>query len=152
MKVVLLKDVENLGTTGDVREVANGYARNFLLPRGLVVPASPAQMKWVEALRARAEKERERAASEARAAAERLSDLTVTIAARVGEGGRLFGSVTTQDVADALREQHGVAIDRRQLELEEPLRILGTHQVPVRVGTGMTAQVTVEVVAEAGSE
>lgn len=148
MRIILLKDVENLGQAGDVKEVANGYARNFLIPRGLVVEASPAQLKRLESLRARAQRERERAAQGAQAMAERLSKVTVTVPARVGEGGRLFGSVTNQDVATALQEQHGIAVDRRDVELAEPIRILGVHQVPVRVGAGVAGQLVVEVVPE----
>ena len=149
MKVILLKDVDHLGRTGDVKEVAPGYARNFLLRRGLVVQATPGQMKRLDQLKAQRAKEDQRRLTEAQQLAARLSALEVTIPARVGEQGRLFGSVTTQDVAAALKQQHGVEIDRRDLEQDEPIRALGTHTVGVRLGGSVHAQVKVTVVDEA---
>ena len=148
MKVILLKDVDHLGRTGDVKEVAPGYARNFLLRRGLVAIATPGQMKRLDQLRAQRAKEDQRRLSEAQQLAERLRALEVTIPARVGEQGRLFGSVTTQDIAAALKEQHGVEIDRRDLEQEDPIRTLGTHTVAVRLGGSVHGQVRVTVVEE----
>ena len=151
MKVILVKDVENLGRTGDVKEVANGYARNFLLPRGMVVPATAGQLKQLHVFEARRAKEDHRRLTEAQQLAERLTTLSVTIRARTGEQGRLFGSVTNQDVAAALKEQHGVDIDRRDVALDEPIRTLGTHTVDVRLGGQVHGQLKVEVVDESGN-
>jgi large subunit ribosomal protein L9 len=150
MKVILLKDVDNLGRIGDVKDVAPGYARNFLLPRALVVEATPGQMKRIELLHRQREKEDARRLTEAQQLAARLAALTVTVPARVGEQGRLFGSVTNQDVAAALKEQHGIELDRRDVELADPIRTLGTHQVTVRLGGNVQAQIRVDVVEEGG--
>jgi large subunit ribosomal protein L9 len=150
MRVILLKDVEHLGRIGDVKDVAPGFARNFLLPRGLVVEATTGQMKRLEILQRQREKEDAKRLSEAQQLAARLEALEVSITARVGEQGRLFGSVTNQDVAAALKEQHDIAIDRRDVELADPIRTLGTHQVPVRLGGNVQAQLRVNVVEEGG--
>jgi large subunit ribosomal protein L9 len=146
MKVILLKDVDNLGRIGDVKDVAPGYARNFLLPRALVVEATPGQMKRLELLQRQRQKEDARRLTEAQQLAARLEALSVTVPARVGEQGRLFGSVTNQDVAAALKEQHGIELDRRDVELADPIRTLGSHQVTVRLGGNVQAQLRVDVV------
>jgi large subunit ribosomal protein L9 len=148
VKIILLKDVDNLGRIGDVKEVAPGYARNFLLRRGLATEASPGALKQIQILHNRRAKEDARRLSAAQQLAERLSNLAVTIAARVGEQGRLFGSVTNQDVAAALKEQHGIELDRRDVALDEPIRTLGTHTVTARLGGQVHAQVRVNVVDE----
>jgi large subunit ribosomal protein L9 len=152
MKVILVNDVDNLGRVGDVKEVAPGYARNYLMRRGLVVPATESQLKQLNVLQARRQKEDARRLSEAESLAQRLAALQVVIPARVGEQGRLFGSVTNQDVAAALNEQHGIEIDRRDLQLEEPIRTLGSHTVDVRLGGQVHAQLRVEVVDESQAE
>jgi large subunit ribosomal protein L9 len=148
MRVILIKDVDNLGRTGDVKDVAPGYARNYLLRKGLVVEATPSQMKRLDALRAQRTKEDSRRLSEAEQLAERIGAVEVTIPARVGEQGRLFGAVTNQDVAAALKEQHGIEIDRRDVELEVPIRTLGTQAVTVRLSGQVHAQLRVTVVEE----
>src|SRR5919202_5295956 len=148
MKVILVQDVDNLGRTGDVKEVSRGYARNFLVPRGLVVPATESQLKQLHVFQARRQKEDAQRLSEAQQLAQRLAALQVVIPARVGEQGRLFGSVTNQDVAAALKEQHAVEIDRRDIELDESLRTLGTHTVPVRLRGQVSGQLRVELVEE----
>jgi large subunit ribosomal protein L9 len=150
MKVILLKDVDNLGRVGDVKDVAPGYARNYLLPRGLVVPATAGQMKRLEILRRQREKDDARRLTEAQSLAARLGELELNIAARVGEQGRLFGSVTNQDVAAALKEQHGIEIDRRDVEVGDPIRTLGAHLVTVRLGGNVQAQLRVNVIEEGG--
>lgn len=152
MKVILVKDVDNLGRTGDVKDVAAGYARNFLLRRGLVVPATEGQMKRLDILRAQRRKEDDRRLTEAEQLAQRISALTVTIPARVGEQGRLFGSVTSQDIADAFMQQHAIEVDRRDLALDDPIRTLGSHSVDLRLGGQVHAQVKVEVVDQAAAE
>jgi large subunit ribosomal protein L9 len=148
MKVILVNDVDNLGRIGDVKEVAPGYARNYLMRRGLAVPATESQLKQLNVLHARRQKEDDRRLSEAQTLAQRLGALQVIIPARVGEQGRLFGSVTNQDVAAALKEQHGIEIDRRDVQLDEPIRTLGSHTVDVRLGGQVHAQLRIEVVDE----
>lgn len=148
MRVVLKQDVKGVGQAGDIKEVADGYARNFLIPRGLAVPATPAA---VEEARARKEAEARRAAArerETRALADRIRSTPVTIKARAGEQHRLYGSVTAADIAEALGKALGQEIDKRNVHLEEPIRRLGTYQVTIRVGPGVTTEVTVNVVPE----
>jgi large subunit ribosomal protein L9 len=150
MKVILLQDVENLGRTGDVREVSAGYARNYLLRQSLVVEANPSQLKRIEALQARGRKEEARRRQEAMSLAEKLGALTVTMPVRAGESGRLFGTVTSADVVAALKVQHGHEIDRRQLELVEAVRSIGPHQATVRLPSQVQATLTIDVVAIEG--
>lgn len=152
MRVILVEPVADLGRAGDVKEVAPGYARNYLLPRGLAVPGTRHQMKRLQRLRAEAEVAAEREAAEARSLAQRLRELTVTIPAQIGEGGRLHGSVTSPQIAAALDEQHQIRIDRRDVVLREPLRHLGSHQVSLRLPARETGIVNVEVVPEVEEE
>lgn len=152
MRVILVEPVADLGRAGDVKEVAPGYARNYLLPRGLAVPGTRHQMKRLQRLRAEAEVAAEREAAEARSLAQRLRELTVTIPAQIGEGGRLHGSVTSPQIAAALEEQHQIRIDRRDVVLREPLRHLGSHQVTLRLPARETGIVNVEVVPEVVEE
>ena len=152
MRVILVEPVADLGRAGDVKEVAPGYARNYLLPRGLAVPGTRHQMKRLQRLRAEAEVAAEREAAEARSLAQRLRELTVTIPAQIGEGGRLHGSVTSPQIAAALDEQHQIRIDRRDVVLREPLRHLDSHQVTLRLPARETGIVNVEVVPEVEEE
>jgi large subunit ribosomal protein L9 len=146
MKVILSNDVETLGKKGDVVSVADGYARNFLVPQGLAMPASKGALKQAELMqKARSERE-ERAKAEAATKVAHLAATPVYISARAGEGGRLFGSVTNSDVARAILDQLEEDIDRRHIRLEEPIRSLGTHQVEVRLHEEVNALVTVEVI------
>jgi len=142
MQVLLIQDVPNLGQAGDIKRVADGYARNYLLAKGLAVPATKGTMKEAqqrqEALLRRQEKER----NQAQVLAERISGLTLTFRARVGEKDRLYGSITTADIAEALSEKLGQEIDKRKIE-SAPLRELGTHQVPLRLTRDVSATVTV---------
>jgi len=147
VKVVLRADVDSLGHKGDLVEVADGYARNFLVPRGLAMKASKGVVAQAEAMRRNraARDARERAGAEEIAG--RLSGSRVTVTARAGEGGKLFGSVTTADVAEAIAAAAATEIDRRSVGLDEPLKELGEIEVPVRLHAEVTATVTVEVVA-----
>ncbi len=152
MRVILVEPVADLGRAGDVKEVAPGYARNYLLPRGLAVPGTRHQMKRLQRLRGEAEAAAEREAAAARSLAQRLRELTVTVPAQIGEGGRLHGSVTSPQIAAALDEQHQIRIDRRDVVLREPLRHLGSHQVTLRLPARETGIVNVEVVPEVPEE
>lgn len=148
MRILLRDDVENLGRKGDVVEVADGYARNYLVPRGAAIPASAGVLRQAEAMRRNREARdaRERAAAEDLAS--RLQAQPVRVAARAGEEGRLFGSVTNLDVAAAVRDQAGVDLDRRSIRLDDPIKELGAAQVRVTLHPDVEATVAVEVVAE----
>ncbi len=149
VKVILLHEVPGLGQPGDVKEVANGYARNYLLPRQLVTAATPGALKNLQERVSAAKRRVEKQEAEQRALAERLGAVTLTFAVHVGRGDRLYGSVTSQNIADALAEQEGLRIDRRTIQLPEPLRHLGTFEVPVRVASKVEPKVTVRVVSDA---
>ena len=140
-EAILLKDVEQLGEKGTVVDVSKGYLRNFLIPRNLAAPATKGA---VEAARKRAESE-ERAARDAVERAHEYADLlnktVLTLSEKAGEDGRLFGSVTTQDIADAIQEARGIRIDKRHVHLEEPIKNVGTYIVSVEVATGVAASV-----------
>lgn len=146
MKVILLKDVPALGHTGDVRDVKDGHARNYLLPRGLAAPATDASLQALEQTKAAAGRREARVNQELNRLKGRLEALVVEVRARAGEDGRLFGSVTAQDVADAI-ERQGVDISKKQIELEEPIKNTGFYRVPVRLHPRHTAMVEVNVIA-----
>ena len=149
MKIILQKEVEKLGTPGDIVTVADGYARNFLVPRGLAIPASKGALRHAESMK-RAHGEREaKARQEFEAVAERLSQAKVRVSHRAGEEGKLFGSITAQELAEEIEKQAGEAIDRRAIQLEEPIRSVGSHEIRVRLHPDVTATVTVEVEPEA---
>src|SRR5438445_6979937 len=133
MKVILLQDVDGLGKVGDLKEVANGYARNYLLPRQLAAGATPALLTNYKQRIAAQQGKLEKQAESNRKQAERLSQVTLTFKARVGRQGRLYGSITSQDIASGLREAEGITIDRRMIELPNPIRTTGTFSVPVKI-------------------
>lgn len=145
MKVILLKDVPGTGAAGEVREVKDGHARNYLIPRGLAVPASEGAVRSLVNQQRAVERRTERERLEAEELIGRLKGLVLEIRARAGEGGRLFGSVTSQQIADALTKR-GFAISRKQVELDQPIRIEGFYHVPVRVAPGRVVNVDVNVV------
>ncbi len=148
MKIVLREDVEHLGRKGDLVQVADGYARNYLVPRGLAMKATRGVVTQADAMRRNrtARDARDREAAEALAS--RLTASPLRVEARAGEGGKLFGSVTNADVADALRTQAGIELDRRSIELPEPIKELGAAEIPVRLHPDVTAAVHIEVVAQ----
>ncbi len=143
MNVLLLQDVDRLGQAGEVKRVADGYARNYLFPRELAVLATPGAVRQAENQK-KAEIRREaQALTEAQALAARLDGMTVTFEARAGETGRLYGSITNVNIADSLSEKVGQEVDRRKIELDEPLKDLGTHAVTIRLAAEAEAKVTV---------
>ena len=148
MKVVLRDDVEKLGMKGDLVDVADGYARNYLVPRGLAIRAEAGVVRQAEAMRRNRSAREQRDREAAQAVADRLGGRTLSIPARAGEGGKLFGSITAADIVAAVQEQLGVEIDRRRLTLDEPLKELGTTELPVRLHTDVVATLTVDVVAQ----
>jgi large subunit ribosomal protein L9 len=144
VKVILTQDVPKLGKSGDMKIVADGYANNFLIPHKLAVPAAGgAYRAWQHDIASREDK-RKRERDEAEIAATRIASTTLTMGVKVGEGGKLYGSITAKDIADALGRR-GINIDRHKIELEEPLKTLGTYKVAIKVFTGMTPEVTVVV-------
>jgi large subunit ribosomal protein L9 len=150
MKVLFKKDVADVAKAGQVKDVADGYARNFLIPRGLAVAATSNALKQVadlQAVAARHAADEERAARELK---DRLEAQPVVIDAKAGSQGRLYGSVTTADVAAAIQKQLGATVERRDLEIAEPVRQVGEHQVAARLHRNVTARVTIEVRAAGG--
>lgn len=148
MKIILQKPVDKLGEPGDIIEVKDGYARNFLLPRGLAIAASKGAAANAERMRAAHEAKISRARDEADAMAARISKTPIQIAAQAGEEGRLFGSVTAQDIAETLSRSLGEEIDRRIVRLDEPIRSIGTHEVQVHLHPEVNAPLTVQVVPQ----
>ena len=143
MKVVLTADVPNLGRRGDVKEVADGYARNFLFPRKLAAIATAAQLNQIEAQSAATSRRAAKAEAEHRALAERIAATPITLSARAGEQGRLYGSITNNDVATALSRELGLTIEKRQVDLPDPIRQAGSHQVKVKIARGIDGNATV---------
>jgi large subunit ribosomal protein L9 len=140
--------VPNLGQAGEVKQVAPGYFRNFLLPRGLAVEASKGQMQALNTRASTRTTKQARAKDQVQAQAQQLQELRITIPVRLGEQGRLYGSVTNKDIAEGLAQQANLQIDRHKIELREPLKAIGTHSVPVKLDHGVEAHVTVELVPE----
>jgi large subunit ribosomal protein L9 len=148
LKVILTKDITALGSLGAVVDVAKGYARNYLIPQGLALEASKGALARVDQMKAKFAQVQAKEQEAALAQVGQLEGVSVTIAQRVGEEERLYGSVTRAMIAEALAAQ-GHDLDRKQLELEEPIKKLGTYEVPVRLAPTVKATITVEVVAEA---
>jgi large subunit ribosomal protein L9 len=148
MKVVLREDVEKLGRKGDLLEVADGYARNYLVPRGLAIVATKGVVNQAAAMRRNRQLREDRDREAAQEVATRLTGTPITVTARAGEAGKLFGSITAADIVAAVKAQTNVEIDRRKVTLAEPLKELGTADVPVQLHADVTVQLSVEVVAE----
>ncbi len=148
MDVLLLKDVDGIGTAGQVKKVNDGYARNFLLTRKLAVVASAGAVKQAEAIKQAAARRDAKTLAEAQELARQLGLVTLTFRAKAGEGDRLFGSITSADIADALVREKGIAIDKRKIELDSPVKELGARQIAIKVHTEVIAHVTVMVERE----
>lgn len=151
MKVMLLKDVYKLGRAGDVKRVADGYGRNYLLPQGLAVLATPGALKQAERIRAQATVQRQVLNEEMSTVGEQLSGTVLTFTARASETDKLYGSVTTQMIADAISEKIGIEISRRQID-SQPLRTLGEHSVNVRLTVDLVPEVKVHIFREGESQ
>lgn len=145
MEVLLLKDIKRLGKAGEIKKVAVGYGRNYLIPRGLAVLATPGAVRSTEVQKAIEEQREERIRTDSTALAEHLSQVSLTFKVKASEKGRLYGSITSADIAAQIEKQTGQAVDKRKIELEEPIRLLGKHQVPIRLMAGMAPEVTVVV-------
>jgi large subunit ribosomal protein L9 len=148
VRVVLRDDVENVGRKGDLIEVADGFSRNYLVPRGLAMKATRGVVQQAEAMRRNREVRETRDREAAQAVADQLAGRRIEVRARAGEGGRLFGSVTAADIVDAVRAQTGVELDRRNTQLAEPLKALGAADVPVKLHTDVEVTLSIDVVSE----
>ncbi len=148
MRVILRREVAGLGRPGDVKDVADGYAQNFLLPRGLAIEATASELKVLSRARdaKRAKQDRARAAAEE--LAKRLSEMTLVFRLKAGEQGKTFGSVTSKDIAETLQQGHKVDVDKTKVHLPEPLKSLGVHKVEIRLLTDVRASVTVAIEPE----
>ncbi len=146
MKVILKQDVKNVGAAGEAVEVAEGYARNFLIPRGLAAKATAGGLKVLEEQKQAVAHRKAKEEQDAEKLAAALAKVEVVIAAKTGEGGRLFGSVTAKDISEQLQKGHGLAVDKRKIELAEPVKALGGYKVVARLHPKVTAEVRVRVV------
>lgn len=152
MKVVFFEDVEGTAQVGDVKEVKNGFARNFLLPRGIAGPTTKDNLQHANSLAQKEARRQEKLDGEARGVAGKLDGYTVTIEARVGETGHLFGSVTNRDIAEQLTARAGVEVDSKIVLLAEPIREIGQKQVTIKFTRNVTSEVTVDVVPDEASK
>ena len=148
MEILLKQDVQNLGSAGDIVKVKPGYARNFLIPRGMAMPATPGLRKQAEQIKQAAERRRLRELKTAQDLADRISQITLNFKAKAGESGRLYGSITSAAIADALGAELGSEIDRRDLRMEHSLRELGEHEITIHLAQGVDATFKVIVTPE----
>ena len=140
-EAILLQDVENVGERGSVVDVSKGYLRNYLIPRKLAAPATKGLLQQAQQQQAKQEQAQQQQRELATQGADVLNRTVLTIAQQAGEDGRLFGSVTTQDIADAIKDARGIEVDRRKIHLDEPIRHVGTFMVVVEVADGVTATI-----------
>ena len=148
MKVVLLQEVKKLGKKGEILEVAEGYARNFLLPKKLAAAATADTLNQLQQQKAAVADRQKRQLEEAKLLASQLAKIEVKVAAKAGEGGKLFGAVTTKDVADAAKAQHGLELDRRKMDIPEPIKNLGPAAVVLKLHPEVTTEIKIQVVGE----
>ena len=148
MKVLLTRDVDKLGHAGDVKTVANGYARNYLIPQGLAVVATPGAQKQSETIRRSEGRRQSKMADDARSLAEQLEQVTLVFQVRASEAGKLFGSITTRQIVEALQTQAGITIDKRKLDIREPIRNLGLHSIRVPLARELNPHFKVRVARE----
>jgi len=150
MKLILTRDVKDLGKAGELVNVAEGYGRNYLLPRKLAIIADAGAMKALGNKKKTLEVKGEHLAVEAQQVAEKLNELQVKVTGKSGSGTRLYGSVTNQEIADALLAQHQIKVDKRKIHIEEPIKNIGTFEVPIKLHHDVSAKVHVEVVGAEG--
>jgi large subunit ribosomal protein L9 len=148
MIVILNRDVKGTGKAGDVVKVSDGYARNMLLPRGYAVEATEGNIRSLEKQKAIAEEKRAEEKAAAKELAEKIGGLSVKIATKAGEGGKIFGSITSKDIADALKAQHNITVDKKKILLDGPIKQTGDLTVEIKLYTEITAKLAVNIVAE----
>ncbi len=148
MKVILIKDVKGTGKKGEIVKVSDGHARNFLIPRGLAEEATSGNINKLKHQKAAQKKKQEEEISKAKELAEKISKTTLKFKTKAGEGGRLFGSITTKDIAEKLKKEHKIKIDKRKVVLDNPIKELGAQFVEIKVYPEISAKLKVEVTAE----
>lgn len=148
MRIILNQDIENVGLASEIKEVKDGYARNYLIPQGMAKVATPAALADAKRQESLSRKQAARESGEAADFAARLAEINLTMTAKVGEQHRLFGSITAADIAGALAESHGINIDRRKIMMDDPLRSVGVHNVSIHLAPELNADLTVTVEPE----
>lgn len=148
MKVILVREVKSLGKTDDVVNVSEGYARNFLFPRQLAVPADAGHMAELNKRRKVVEQKGEKLLDEAKALGEKINEKQVTIKGKVGQGSKLYGAITAADVAEAIQKQLHAKVDKRKIDIDEPIKTLGSHDIKIHLHHDVIARMQVEVVGE----
>ena len=146
MKVILLEDVKKLGKKGDLVDVSDGYARNFLFPRNLAKEATEGSLKQLKQVKDAIAKKKQKELEQAKELAKVLSNTTVTLKVKAGEQGKLFGSVTSKDISEALKKQYNIEVDRRKIELQEPIKSLGSYKVDIKLAPEVDAKLSVKIV------
>ena len=152
MKIILKQNMEKIGQVGDVVEVSDGFARNFLIPQGKAISYTKGNFKEIEYLKKKELAKKEKALNEAKDLAEKLDNISLEIKVKAGEEGKLFGSVTSKDIAEALLKEHGIELDKKKLNLKESLKKLGVHIVPVNLYKDVTPQIKVNLISDSASE
>ena len=145
MKVILLKDVKGTGKKNEVKEVSDGYARNFLLPKKLAVPADNTNMKELNEKNKSKENKAQKEYEAAVELGKKMEELSVVIYSKAGDGGRLFGSITSKDIAEQIKKQHNIEVDKRKITLDEPIRVLGSRFVDIKIHQKVTTKIRVDV-------
>lgn len=148
MKVILLADVKKLGKKGDVLEVAEGYGRNFLIPRGLAAEASQGKLRELAEMQKIEERKKAQQAQEAQEIAQKIKEVEVKVAVKVGEGGKLFGAISNKDISEQLKKQHNIKVDRKKIELKSPIKSLGAYNINVKLHPKVQTELKVMVVEE----
>lgn len=143
MKIILLEDVKGTGKAGEVVDVNPGYGRNFLMPKKLAKEATPANLRELEKIKAENAAKRAEDYDSAKAMAERLEDIVLVIKTKGGEGGKLFGSITSKDLSDALQEQHGIEVDRKKIQMDAPIKQMGEHTVDIKLFAEVSGKIKV---------
>ncbi|MDD5603744.1 MAG: 50S ribosomal protein L9 [Eubacteriales bacterium] len=145
MKVILKKDIRGLGTEGSLVNAADGYARNYLLPRGLAIEANAANVNVMKMRQDADDKKEEREHDAAKELAEKIKGITVTIKAKTGDSGKLFGSITSKDIADCLESEHKLKLDKKKINMEDPIKTTGKHEIDIRLYPGVAATLVVNI-------
>ncbi len=148
MKVILIKDVKKLGTTGEIKEVSDGYARNYLIPQGMAVEATQTRLKETQEKDLKQQKRKGKEEAAARALQEKLNGKSIKLLARTGGSDKLFGAITVKEIAEALQKQYGTSIDKKKIELKEPIKHLGTYEAKLKIYPSIQAQIQIIVAAE----
>lgn len=148
MKVILIKEVKKLGAAGEIKEVSDGYARNYLIPQGLALEATQTRLKETQERDIKQQKRKDKEEAAARALQEKLEGKSIKLLARTGGSDKLFGAITVKEIAEALQKQHGTSIDKKKIELKDPIKHLGTYEAKLKIYPSIQAQIKIIVAAE----